>query len=94
MSEKYVYYFGKLKAEGDAKMKNLLGGKGANLSEMVKIGIPVPPWFHYSTSMQVLHDHGKTYPVTLEKDVQEAVNATGGGNRKRIRICRDTLLAL
>ena len=74
MSEKYVYYFGKLKAEGDAKMKNLLGGKGANLSEMVKIGIPVPPGFTISTEVcKYYYDHGKTYPVTLEKDVQEAV---------------------
>ncbi|KUK80857.1 MAG: Pyruvate phosphate dikinase [Mesotoga prima] len=74
MSEKYVYYFGKLKAEGDAKMKNLLGGKGANLSEMVKIGIPVPPGFTISTEVcKYYYDHGKTYPVTLEKEVQEAV---------------------
>jgi len=74
VSEKYVYYFGKLKAEGDAKMKNLLGGKGANLSEMVKIGIPVPPGFTISTEVcKYYYDHGKTYPVTLEKDVQEAV---------------------
>jgi len=74
VSEKYVYYFGKLKAEGDAKMKNLLGGKGANLSEMVKIGIPVPPGFTISTEVcKYYYDHGKTYPVTLEKEVQEAV---------------------
>jgi len=42
-SSKYVYFFGGKKADGKAEMKSLLGGKGANLAEMVNIGIPVPP---------------------------------------------------
>lgn len=46
---KYVYTFGDGKAEGDASMKNLLGGKGAGLAEMNKIGIPVPPGFTITT---------------------------------------------
>jgi len=50
-SEKYVYYFGGKKAEGDKNMKNILGGKGANLAEMVNIGIPVPPGFTISTDV-------------------------------------------
>ncbi|MBN2253430.1 MAG: pyruvate, phosphate dikinase [Kosmotogaceae bacterium] len=74
MSEKFVYYFGKKKAEGDAKMKNLLGGKGANLSEMVKIGIPVPPGFTISTEVcKYYYEHGNTYPESLENEVEEAV---------------------
>lgn len=74
MSEKFVYYFGKEKAEGDAKMKNLLGGKGANLSEMVKIGIPVPPGFTISTEVcKYYYEHGNTYPESLENEVEEAV---------------------
>jgi len=74
VSEKFVYYFGKEKAEGDAKMKNLLGGKGANLSEMVKIGIPVPPGFTISTEVcKYYYEHGNTYPESLENEVEEAV---------------------
>ena len=45
---KYVYFFGDGKAEGDAKMKMVLGGKGANLAEMTNLGIPVPPGFTVS----------------------------------------------
>jgi len=47
--KKWVYVFSKAKTEGDASMKNLLGGKGANLAEMTKIGIPVPPGFTITT---------------------------------------------
>ncbi|RMG00255.1 MAG: hypothetical protein D6735_13950, partial [Acidobacteria bacterium] len=49
MAKKYVYIFGGGKAEGSAKMKNLLGGKGANLAEMASLGIPVPPGFTITT---------------------------------------------
>jgi len=74
VSEKFVYYFGKKKAEGDAKMKNLLGGKGANLSEMVKIGIPVPPGFTISTEVcKYYYEHGNKYPESLENEVEDAV---------------------
>jgi len=74
VSEKFVYYFGKKKVEGDAKMKNLLGGKGANLSEMVRIGIPVPPGFTISTEVcKYYYEHGNTYPESLENEVEEAV---------------------
>ncbi len=45
MAKKYVYFFGEGKADGDASMKNLLGGKGANMAEMVNLGMPVPPGF-------------------------------------------------
>ena len=48
-SKKYVYYFGGKKAEGKADMKNLLGGKGANLAEMVNLGLPVPAGFSITT---------------------------------------------
>jgi len=49
MSRKYVYFFGAGGAEGDMKMKNILGGKGANLAEMAGLGLPVPPGFTVST---------------------------------------------
>lgn len=51
MAEKQVYFFGGGKAEGSAKMKELLGGKGANLAEMTSLGIPVPPGFTITTKM-------------------------------------------
>ena len=47
---KYVYFFGDGKADGNAKMKNELGGKGANLAEMTNLGIPVPPGFRLGRS--------------------------------------------
>jgi pyruvate, orthophosphate dikinase len=53
--EKFVYYFGGKKADGDAGMKNLLGGKGANLAEMVNIGVPVPPGFTITTEVCTLY---------------------------------------
>jgi pyruvate,orthophosphate dikinase len=48
---KYVYYFGNGQAEGNSRMKDLLGGKGANLAEMTNIGLPVPPGFTISASV-------------------------------------------
>ena len=51
MAEKYVYSFGAGKADGTSKMKDLLGGKGANLAEMSRIRIPVPPGFTISTDV-------------------------------------------
>ena len=60
MSTKYVYTFGDGKAEGKADMKNLLGGKGANLAEMNLIGIPVPPGFTITTEVCAeYYKHGK-----------------------------------
>jgi pyruvate,orthophosphate dikinase len=50
-SEKYVYFFGDGKAEGAAEMKNLLGGKGANIAEMTNLGIPVPSGFTITTEV-------------------------------------------
>ena len=63
MSHKYVYFFGDNKADGDATMKTLLGGKGANLAEMTKIGLPVPAGFTLTTEVcTYFYDHGKQYP--------------------------------
>lgn len=71
---KYVYFFGGKRAEGTAEMKGLLGGKGANLAEMVNIGLPVPPGFTISTEVcTYYYDHKQTYPKTLEKEVRAAL---------------------
>jgi len=73
--QKYVYLFGNGKAEGDATMKNLLGGKGANLAEMNLIGVPVPPGFTVTTEVcTIYNDKGRETVVKLiEKEVQKAV---------------------
>ncbi len=74
---KYVYFFGDGKAEGSAKQKNLLGGKGANLAEMTNIGLPVPAGFTISTEVcTYYYEHGKKYPKTLEAEVKAAMKKT------------------
>ena len=74
MSDKYVYFFGGNKAEGTSGMKNLLGGKGANLAEMVTLGIPVPPGFTITTEVCTYYStHGKSYPAGLEQGVEKAM---------------------
>ena len=72
--EKMVYVFGGGKAEGDKTMKNLLGGKGANLSEMCAIGLPVPPGFTITTeTCKYYSEHGHKWPEGLEEEVREGV---------------------
>ncbi|MCH7620232.1 MAG: pyruvate, phosphate dikinase, partial [Candidatus Marinimicrobia bacterium] len=72
---KYVYSFGGGEAEGAADMKNLLGGKGANLAEMSNIGIPVPPGFTLTTEACVYFmEHDQTLPDGLEEEVAEHLN--------------------
>ena len=64
MATKYVYFFGNKKAEGSAKMKDLLGGKGANLAEMTSLGVPVPPGFTISTEVCAeYYANNKKYPA-------------------------------
>ncbi|NEX13894.1 MAG: pyruvate, phosphate dikinase [Prosthecochloris sp.] len=72
----YIYNFSGGAADGDASMKNLLGGKGANLAEMANIGLPVPPGFTISTEVCThYYDHQKTYPEKLfETYIPEALN--------------------
>ncbi|MBP5398873.1 MAG: pyruvate, phosphate dikinase [Alphaproteobacteria bacterium] len=71
---KWVYTFGNGKAEGDASMRNLLGGKGANLAEMNKVGLPVPPGFTVTTEVcTYYYNNNKTYPEDLKEQVKEAV---------------------
>ncbi|MES0340868.1 MAG: pyruvate, phosphate dikinase, partial [Candidatus Humimicrobiaceae bacterium] len=67
-SKKYVYFFG----EGKKEMKKLLGGKGANLSEMTNIGLPVPPGFTISTEVcNLYYDLGERWPEGLERQIEE-----------------------
>lgn len=71
---KYVYFFGGKKAEGKAEMKSLLGGKGANLAEMVNIGLPVPAGFTITTEVcTAYYKNNKKYPKELDKQLKEAL---------------------
>ncbi|MBI4388143.1 MAG: pyruvate, phosphate dikinase [Candidatus Omnitrophica bacterium] len=70
--KKWVYFFGTGKAEGDAKMKNLLGGKGANLAEMTNLGIPVPAGFTITTeACAEFYELGKNWPANLEEQIDQ-----------------------
>src|SRR6476661_1175401 len=71
---RYVYYFGDGHADATGKMKPLLGGKGANLHEMTRIGLPVPPGFTISTEVcSYFYDHDRSYPTQLEAQVVMAM---------------------
>ena len=72
-STQYVFDFGS-KTDGNATMRELLGGKGANLAEMASIGLPVPPGFTISTEVcTYFYAHGRKYPRTLAADVKRSV---------------------
>ncbi len=78
---KYVYFFGGGKADGNESMKNLLGGKGANLAEMAghpKLKLPVPPGFTITTEVCTnYYDHKKTYPKELRLQVEKGLQEQG-----------------
>jgi len=71
---KYVYYFGDGHADGTGKMKPLLGGKGANLAEMTRIGLPVPPGFTITTEVcSYFYAHNRSYPPQLKAETDVAL---------------------
>jgi len=71
---KWVYSFGAGVTEGRAEMKNLLGGKGANLAEMANLGLPVPPGFTITTELcTYFYANGKSYPAELKAQVATAL---------------------
>ena len=73
-SMQWVYSFGAAGTDGDSSMRNLLGGKGANLAEMSGIGLPVPPGFTITTEVcTYYYDNGRSYPGALASQVKEAV---------------------
>jgi pyruvate,orthophosphate dikinase len=72
MLKKHVYFFGNRKAEGNAKMKELLGGKGANLAEMTSLGVPVPPGFTISTLVcDEYYKNKKRWPKGLDQEIEK-----------------------
>ncbi len=73
MSKRLVYNFGGKKAQGSAKMKNVLGGKGANLAEMTNIGVSVPPGFTISSELCIEYLKRKKFPKILKQDVENGI---------------------
>src|ERR1700689_2069562 len=83
-SNKYVYTWGNKKADGDRSMKPLLGGKGANLAEMTRIGLPVPPGFTITTEVcTYFYAHKKTYPKELQSQMEAGI-----ANMEKIMGCK------
>lgn len=77
-ANKWVYGFGAGASDGDASMKNLLGGKGANLAEMASLGLPVPPGFTITTDVCTeFYKNDRQYPDTLKEQVNDALKAVG-----------------
>ena len=74
MENKQIFEFSKNKTDGDSSLNDLLGGKGANLAEMSKMGIPVPPGFTITTEVCNYFTENKKLPENLNKDIKEAVN--------------------
>ncbi|MGN6555456.1 MAG: pyruvate, phosphate dikinase, partial [Verrucomicrobiota bacterium] len=83
-AHKYVYSWGNKKADGDGSMKALLGGKGANLAEMTRIGLPVPPGFTITTEVcTYFYAHKKTYPKELQGQMEAGI-----ANMEKIMGCK------
>ncbi len=74
MENKQIFEFSKNKTDGDSSLNNLLGGKGANLAEMSKMGIPVPPGFTITTEVCNYFTENKELPVNLNQDIKKAVS--------------------
>ena len=83
MTDRYVYFFGAGQTEGSREMKDLLGGKGAGLAEMARIGVPVPPGFTITTEVCRLYLRGGTYPEGLREQVLGALRRLEGATGKR-----------
>jgi pyruvate,orthophosphate dikinase len=91
--KKWAYFFGRGRAEGDGEWKDLLGGKGAGLAEMTKIGLPVPAGFTISTeACDYFYKHGKKYPPELRKQVAAHVTKLEKVTRKKLGDPKNPLL--
>ncbi len=90
---KYVYFFGAGKAEGTGDMREVLGGKGAGLAEMTRIGLPVPAGFTITTeTCDYYFKHGRKYPKELRADVEKSVTRLEKLTKKRLGDASDPLL--
>src|SRR5882672_9163054 len=92
-SGKYVYLFGKGKTDGKGDMKPLLGGKGAGLAEMCRIGLPVPPGFTITTDVcTYYYDHKRTYPSALKAQMQAGLASIEKQTGKKFGDVKNPLL--
>src|SRR5216683_7784784 len=92
-SGKWVFTFGDGKAEGKAELRDLLGGKGANLAEMANLGLPVPPGFTIPTSAcTYFYAHDKSYPKELKAQVEKALDHVGKLTGKAFGDAKNPLL--
>ncbi len=93
IAKKYVYFFGKGRAEGRAEQKNLLGGKGANLHEMTTLKIPVPPGFTISTEACIEYvKRGRRFPPKLWAEIEADIAKLERAMGKRFGDLKDPLL--
>jgi pyruvate,orthophosphate dikinase len=93
LPQKFVYSFGGGNSDGNTTMKNILGGKGANLAEMASLGIPVPPGFTISTEIcQIYYDNDKTLPLSVQESVLEALKKVESVLGKRFNDPQNPLL--
>ncbi|MDR0290449.1 MAG: pyruvate, phosphate dikinase [Treponema sp.] len=91
--QKFVYFFGNGKAEGDAKMREVLGGKGANLAEMTNLGIPVPPGFTISTDVcAAYYANHRKYPAGVKEEVESVLKKLESSMKKKLGDPADPLL--
>ncbi|HVS87260.1 MAG TPA: pyruvate, phosphate dikinase [Candidatus Acidoferrum sp.] len=91
--KKWAYFFGGRRTEGDGEWKDLLGGKGAGLAEMTKIGLPVPAGFTISTeACDYFYKHGKKYPAELRKQVAAQVTKLERVTKKKLGDPKNPLL--
>jgi len=90
---KHIYFFSKGRSDGDASMRDLLGGKGANLAEMAELGIPVPPGFTITTEVCRYYDeHGSTYPAGLAEEIDENLQSLQEATGRRFGDSANPLL--
>ncbi|MBN1621246.1 MAG: pyruvate, phosphate dikinase [Endomicrobiales bacterium] len=93
MGKKYVYFFGKGKADGNGKMKDLLGGKGAGLAEMSRSGVPVPPGFTITTEVcNYFYENKKKLPKDFKAQFDQSIKKLEGAMKKKFGSTEDPLL--
>src|SRR5437868_9787344 len=92
-SNKFVYLFGKTKTDGNGGMKPLLGGKGANLAEMCRIGLPVPPGFTITTEVcTYYYEHKRSYPPALRAQMEAGLASIERQTGKKFGDMKNPLL--
>ncbi len=93
MAAEYVYFFSKENTDGKKELKQILGGKGANLAEMSNLGLPIPPGFTITTEVcDIFYKNGKTYPESIRKEVQENLKKLEDLMGKKLGDEKDPLL--